>query len=218
MTVNHHLPKKMLPHDDAQEKSGLACLQVQKNNEDDDDEDSFATAVDTSAAPDDDSNLHEERRMEKRSSALGSATKADSLEPSTPEKPPTEENEVFSSSPSASEKKTDATTATTTFASDDDPFPIENDGTDDCSQKDKSDDNDDDIMEVSAEENPHEEADQAKEKCTQTLEQIASMLKENPLFCSDVRRQEWIGEIQMLSKQGAPKTVFGVLGNTGVGK
>ena len=46
----------------------------------------------------------------------------------------------------------------------------------------------------------------------------AKWLKENPDFCSENRRKEWLEDINNLLEKSTPQTVFGVLGNTGVGK
>jgi len=66
---------------------------------------------------------------------------------------------------------------------------------------------------------PHEESNQAKEKSNQVLTQLATILKDNPNFCSEARRKEWLEDVQQLMEKGSGvQTVFGVLGNTGVGK
>ena len=64
--------------------------------------------------------------------------------------------------------------------------------------------------------NPHKEADEAKEKSHHVLDQLGTILKDNPNFCSSSRRKEWLEEIQGLKEKCAPQTIFGVLGNTGV--
>jgi len=54
--------------------------------------------------------------------------------------------------------------------------------------------------------------------CQDTLKSIDLLLQSNPLFCNNDRREEWRGEITRLLSKSPPKTIFGVLGNTGVGK
>jgi len=54
--------------------------------------------------------------------------------------------------------------------------------------------------------------------CKKTLKSIDLLLQNNPLFCNNARREEWRGEISQTLLKTAPSTVFGVLGNTGVGK
>ena len=58
----------------------------------------------------------------------------------------------------------------------------------------------------------------AIEKGRELLHRVNSILNDNPLFCSNERRNEWTKEIGDLLKETAPKTTIGVLGNTGVGK
>lgn len=69
-----------------------------------------------------------------------------------------------------------------------------------------------------AETNPHKEADEAKEKSRQVLKELTDMLNNNPNFCSEARKDDWMEEINQLTKKSSPQTIFGVLGNTGVGK
>lgn len=64
--------------------------------------------------------------------------------------------------------------------------------------------------------NPHKVLDIAKRKSHQVLTQLATILRDNPDFCSETRRKEWLEDIKNLTEKSAPKTVFGVLGNTGV--
>lgn len=64
--------------------------------------------------------------------------------------------------------------------------------------------------------NPHKEADEAKAKSKQVLKELADMLNNNPNFCSETRKDDWMEEIDQLTKKSSPQTVFGVLGNTGV--
>ncbi|KAL7499648.1 hypothetical protein ACHAWT_010345 [Skeletonema menzelii] len=69
-----------------------------------------------------------------------------------------------------------------------------------------------------AETNPHKEADEAKEKSRQVLKELTDLLNNNPNFCSETRKDDWMEEINQLTKKSSPQTIFGVLGNTGVGK
>lgn len=64
--------------------------------------------------------------------------------------------------------------------------------------------------------NPHKEADEAKAKSRQVLKELADMLNNNPNFCSETRKDDWMEEINQLTKKSSPQTIFGVLGNTGV--
>ena len=80
--------------------------------------------------------------------------------------------------------------------------------------------NNDDVLEVTNEEevsnDPHKESNIAKGKSNQVLAQLSTILRENPNFCSEPRRKEWLNDIQSLAEKSSPQTVFGVLGNTGV--
>ena len=69
---------------------------------------------------------------------------------------------------------------------------------------------------ITEEGNPHKEADEAKEKSRQVLKELTDMLNNNPNFCSEARKDDWLEEINQLTKKSSPQTVFGVLGNTGV--
>ena len=69
---------------------------------------------------------------------------------------------------------------------------------------------------LAAELNPHKEADEAKEKSRQVLKELTDMLNNNKNFCSEARKDDWLEEINQLTKKSSPQTVFGVLGNTGV--
>ena len=65
----------------------------------------------------------------------------------------------------------------------------------------------------------HRKHDEALEKSCSVLQDIQKMLDENPLFCSEDRRQEMSTEIdELLAKKDPPQAVIGCLGNTGVGK
>jgi len=78
-----------------------------------------------------------------------------------------------------------------------------------------------DILEVQDEppaNDPHKESDEAKEKSKHVLSSLGTILKDNPDFCSENRRKEWLEEVNNLLEKSTPQTVFGVLGNTGVGK
>ena len=50
------------------------------------------------------------------------------------------------------------------------------------------------------------------------LQGLKELLQHNTDFCADARRQEWVKEIDTLSKKSAPETIIGCLGGTGVGK
>jgi hypothetical protein len=86
---------------------------------------------------------------------------------------------------------------------------------DDLEEDAKNDSSHDDIQMFEAD-NPYKESNEAKEKSNHVLERLKALLQDNPLFCSDTRRQEWLHKIQNLKKKSTPQTVFGVLGNTGV--
>jgi len=64
----------------------------------------------------------------------------------------------------------------------------------------------------------HQKFDAAIEDSCDTLRKLDTLLTENPLFCSQQRRLDWQAEIKESLQQSAPRTVVGVLGNTGVGK
>ena len=73
-----------------------------------------------------------------------------------------------------------------------------------------------DEVEVIMEQNPHKEADEAKEKSKQVLSELKKILQDNPDFCTDLRRNELLDDIKEVADSSTPRTVFGVLGNTGV--
>jgi len=50
------------------------------------------------------------------------------------------------------------------------------------------------------------------------LQQMHTLLVENPHLCSQERQDEWCQEIQHCLSQKPPSPVIGVLGDTGVGK
>lgn len=81
-------------------------------------------------------------------------------------------------------------------------------------------DDEDEILEVNEEVavDPHKESDEATNRSRQVLSELTEILKNNPDFCSDTRRAGWLDDIRTLEKKSSPQTVFGVLGNTGVGK
>lgn len=67
-------------------------------------------------------------------------------------------------------------------------------------------------------EDPHRTQMLAKGKCKELLDNLKKNLESNPDFCSQERRQDYLSEIQQILGRAAPKTIVGVLGNTGVGK
>jgi hypothetical protein len=71
---------------------------------------------------------------------------------------------------------------------------------------------------VIEEQDTHRVHKQALEQSTTVLREIETLLKDNPVFCSEERRLEWTAEIQKSLQMTAPDTIVGVLGNTGVGK
>jgi hypothetical protein len=83
-----------------------------------------------------------------------------------------------------------------------------------------NDDDDDEVvaMDDIPEHDAHKEHDDALEKSCTVLRTIDTLLKEHPLFCSEDRRREWSADISKLLAKSTPKTIIGVLGNTGVGK
>jgi hypothetical protein len=65
----------------------------------------------------------------------------------------------------------------------------------------------------------HITLDTAMEQSKALLDNLAKILNQNPLFCSEERRQDLLAEINTLvSSNRPPHTTIGVLGNTGVGK
>ena len=70
-------------------------------------------------------------------------------------------------------------------------------------------------VEPSPDENQHKEADEALSTCRTVIESIETILKQDH-FCSEGRRTEWLKETTELLQKARPKTVIGVLGNTGV--
>jgi hypothetical protein len=66
--------------------------------------------------------------------------------------------------------------------------------------------------------NPNEESDCAIRDSRVVLKSIQDMMTKNPMFCSQHRRNDWNNEINDILSNSAPKTIVGVLGNTGVGK
>jgi hypothetical protein len=91
-----------------------------------------------------------------------------------------------------------------------------NEKTSDAPEEDIENANTNDGIQMFEAENPHKESEEAKEKSNHVLEKLKTLLHDNPLFCSDTRRREWLQEIQNLQEKSTPQTVFGVLGNTGV--
>lgn len=77
---------------------------------------------------------------------------------------------------------------------------------------------DDDIEQVIPAEDPHKIHDEALKNSCNVLHDIKNLLKDNPLFCSEDRRNDWTAEISESLTKSAPNVVIGVLGNTGVGK
>jgi hypothetical protein len=74
----------------------------------------------------------------------------------------------------------------------------------------------DDELEVVAEHNPHKEADEAKDISKEVLSELKRILETNENFCTTIRKNELIGDIDEVAESSSPRTVFGVLGNTGV--
>ncbi|KAL3795128.1 hypothetical protein HJC23_007356 [Cyclotella cryptica] len=77
---------------------------------------------------------------------------------------------------------------------------------------------DGEVVEFPIESNPHKVADEAKDKSKAVLSELKIILKENPNFCSEIRMNELIGDIDDIAKKISPRTTIGVLGNTGTGK
>jgi hypothetical protein len=127
------------------------------------------------------------------------------------EEPSDNDNELPSVDPDTS----DTVVVETADINNVDQGEISNIEDDDDDQEDQ-----DDIIAEDAppEVNPHKENSQALEKSVAVLHQVKSILDDNPLFCSQDRRQEWTQEITDILSKAAPKTSIGVLGNTGVGK
>lgn len=74
----------------------------------------------------------------------------------------------------------------------------------------------DEVVELVMDQNPHKEADEAKGKSNQVLAELKKILHDNPDFCTDDRRNELLEDIKEIAESSTPRTVFGVLGNTGV--
>lgn len=85
-------------------------------------------------------------------------------------------------------------------------------------QDDDDKDEDDDIEEVKQAEDPHKIHDEALKSSCNVLNEMKTLLNDNPLFCSEDRRKDWTSEITESLAKSAPNVVIGVLGNTGVGK
>ena len=86
------------------------------------------------------------------------------------------------------------------------------------SMKDDDDDEYEEIIVVDASNDPHQIHDQALKGSCDVLNEIKTILDDNPLFCSADRRKDWTDEISESLAKSAPNVVIGVLGNTGVGK
>ena len=65
----------------------------------------------------------------------------------------------------------------------------------------------DEELEVVTEQNPHKEADEAKEKSKQVLSELKKILQENPNFCTDTRRIELLEDINETESNVTPRTV-----------
>ena len=95
---------------------------------------------------------------------------------------------------------------------------------DDEDDEDEDDEDDEDVMEVdgstpaTAATDPHFKQNQASTSCNKVLTNVQKIVKENPLLTNEERRNEWLNQITEIRSRGIPKTVVGVLGNTGVGK
>ena len=95
---------------------------------------------------------------------------------------------------------------------------------DDEDEDDEDEDEDEDVMEVdgstpaTAATDPHFKQNQASTSCNKVLTNVQKIVKENPLLTNEERRNEWLNQITEIRSRGIPKTVVGVLGNTGVGK
>ena len=93
-----------------------------------------------------------------------------------------------------------------------------------CEDEDKTMDDEDDRKlpakpdDAGDENKSSDDVDLAAQNCRSVLTSIDQILKENPLFCSHDRRMEWSKEIREHLAESSPKTIIGVLGNTGVGK
>lgn len=117
-------------------------------------------------------------------------------------------------------------TAQPSSSDDDNDFGVDfdNGGVDETNDKtgedddafDVGNDEDEDLQVINPDTDHHKTSDEAKEKSGDVLNKLESILNDNPLFCSDVRRNDWLQEIRELQNSQAPRTVFGVLGNTGV--
>ena len=74
----------------------------------------------------------------------------------------------------------------------------------------------DEELQVITEENPHKESNEAKDVSKKVLNELTQILQGNPDFCTEDRRNELLQDIKDVSESSTPRTVFGVLGNTGV--
>jgi hypothetical protein len=73
----------------------------------------------------------------------------------------------------------------------------------------------DEVVEVTIENNPHEVADEAKDKSKLVLSELTKILKKHPDFCSEIRMNELLNDINDIAANISPKTIFGVVGNIG---
>lgn len=62
-------------------------------------------------------------------------------------------------------------------------------------------------VEVVTEQNPHKEADGAKEKSKHVLSELKKILQENPDFCTETRRIELLEDIKEAESNVTPRTV-----------
>jgi hypothetical protein len=100
-----------------------------------------------------------------------------------------------------------------------DSFPVGNENDD---GDDDDDDDDDDVVSLGSVVSPLDDANavqqEARDKSIQVLNDLQNLLKDNPLFCSQERREDLSDEIRERLASSAPRVVVGVLGSTGVGK
>ena len=66
------------------------------------------------------------------------------------------------------------------------------------------------------EHNQHKDVVDAKEKSNRVLDQLVTILEEGKHFFSDDHMDKLLGEIQSIREKSSPRTMFGVLGGTGV--
>ena len=128
--------------------------------------------------------------------------------------------DVLEYPPTVSEPSTTEEVASTKDSSGEEPITMdaEENKTLDVVMTLETDDEEEDIVQVLQPSDTHKIHDQALKSSCEVLNDIKTLLSDNPLFCSEDRRKDWTAEISESLSKSAPNVVIGVLGNTGVGK